>query len=204
MKQGKGRLIVFAAFMCAALYIFFFPIPAGKELFLLAAWRVDLERAEISAQTPREDGEVSPFRLAGRLGYIDSRGNLLYREDVAYDAALHPDFFINYPAAPLNLLVRDRRGNFLGNIGAGGYPFIRGDNLFVVSPDGHGLSLFDPQGDLVWEKKFPSLITVADSGTDGSVVGLLNGGVSVLGSGGALVYETEPEGGEFPVTLQPA
>jgi hypothetical protein len=204
-KAGKAGSVFFAALACALLYVMMFPICAGKELFLLPAWTTDMELAEETQtreipQNPKGGEEIFPFRLSGHLGYIDSRGKLLFHERVAYDAAMGDEFFVNYPAAPLNLLVRGRQGEFLGNIAAGGYPFIRRGKLFIISPDGHGLSRVDSRGEFMWEKKFASLITAADAGEEGAVLGFLNGGAAVLRADGSVEYEAPS--GEASVTLQ--
>ncbi|MDR3200385.1 MAG: hypothetical protein LBT68_02900 [Spirochaetales bacterium] len=207
-KTSKVRAIFFAAFASALLYVIVFPICAGKELFLLPAWTTDMELAEETQvreipQNPKGGEEIFPFRLSGHLGYIDSRGKLLFHERVAYDAAMGNEFFVNYPAAPLNLLVRGRQGEFLGNIAASGYPFIRRGKLFIISPDGYGLSRVDERGELMWEKKFASLITAADAGDNSAVLGFLNGGAAVLSANGSVEYEAPSGGpGEAPVTLQ--
>jgi hypothetical protein len=199
MKHGKSRLKLWGICGAAVLYVVLFPVSVGKELFLLPAWAADVSREP--SGDPGEGGEVFPFSLGGYLGYADGRGKLLFREALSYGAAVGPDFFINYPAFPLNLLVRDRQGNFLGNIG-GGYPFIRGGRLFLVSPDGYGLSHIDGQGNALWEKKFSSLITVADAGKEKTVVGFLNGKTAVLGNDGSVEYETSITGDGPSVTLQ--
>jgi hypothetical protein len=200
MKRGKARLKFFAAFVTAVFYVVVFPAASGKELFLLPAWTVDAENAEVSAGG--EEGETFAFRLSDCLGYVDSRGNLLFREKLAYEAAVGPRFFVNYPAVPLNLIIRDRRGEFLGNIGGGGYPFIRRGKLFLLSPDGHGLSRVSERGDILWETKFTSLITAADAGDESVVLGFLNGALAVLGNDGEPEYEAPPAPGGLAVSLQ--
>jgi hypothetical protein len=202
MKRGKARFKFFAAFVTAVVYVVVFPAASGKELFLLPAWTVDLENAEASARAGEDEGEVSAFRLSGLLGYVNSRGNILFQEKLAYDAAVGPRFFVNYPAVPLNLVIRDRRGEFLGNIGGGGYPFIHRDKLFLLSPDGHGLSRVSERGDILWEKKFTSLITAADSGDESLVLGFLNGAFAVLGNDGEPEYEAPPAPGGLAVSLR--
>jgi hypothetical protein len=199
MKRGKSRLKVWGVCLAAALYVIVFPASAGKELFLLPAWTADVsqETADDLAGT----GEVFPFSLSGYLGYVNGQGKLLFREALAYGAALERDFFINYPAFPLNLFIRDRQGNFLGNTG-GGYPFIRGGRLFLVSPDGYGLSHIDERGAVLWQRKFSSLITAADAGAEKTVVGFLDGKTIVLGSDGSVEYETSVEKEGPSVTFQ--
>jgi hypothetical protein len=202
MKRGKAHFKFFAAFVLAAFYAAVFPAASGKELFLLPSWTADLENAEVSAPDGETGGEVLAFRLSGRLGYVDSRGKILFRERLSYGAAMGPEFFVNYPAVPLNLIIRDRRGEFLGNIGGGGYPFIRRGKLFLLSPDGHGLSRASERGDILWERKFTSLITAADAGDESLVLGFLNGALAVLADDGSLEYEVPPVPGALAVSLQ--
>jgi hypothetical protein len=199
MKHGKSRLKLWGICGAAVLYVLVFPVSTGKELFLLPAWASDVSQG--AAGGPSGNGEVFPFSLAGYLGYADGEGKLLFREELSYGAAVGQDFFINYPAFPSSLFIRDRQGNFLGTSG-GGYPFIRGGRLFLVSPDGYGLSHIDGKGAVLWERKFPSLITVADAGDEKTVVGFLDGKTIVLGADGSTEYETAAAGGGASVTLQ--
>ena len=202
MKRGKLRLKLFAAFVTAFLYVVFFPAASGKELFLLRDWTAGLEDLSGPPRRAEANADAWSFRLAGRLGYIDAQGNILFHENIAYDAAMGDDFFVNYSALPLNLIIRGRQGEFLANIGGNGYPFVKNGKLFLVSPDGHGLARVDNDGNILWERKFPSLITVADAGEKSIVLGFLNGGIAVLGNDGDTDYEVPPERGGLPVTLQ--
>jgi hypothetical protein len=199
MKRGKSRLKFFGVCAAAALYVIFFPASVGKELFLLPAWTVDVSREAVS--DPDGEEETFPFSLSGCMGYAGAGGKLLFREALSYDAALGSDFFVNYPAFPLNLLIRDRRGNFMGNTG-GGYPFVRDDKLFLLSPDGYGLSRIDMTGLILWEKRFTSLITAADAGEEKTALGFLNGRTVVLGSDGSVEYETSVSKEGPAVTFQ--
>ena len=200
MKRGKIGLKFFAAFFLAILYVVVFPLAAGKELFLTPDWTRDLEVAQLSRGAA--GGNVSPFRLSGYIGYIDEQGRLLFREEIAYDAALGPDFFVNYPAVPLNLIIRNQKGEFIGNIGESGYPFVCGGKLYILSPDGYGLARVDMRGDILWKRNFTSLITVADMGDNSMVLGFLNGAFTVLGEDGSVKHEVPAERGNLAAALQ--
>ncbi|MDR1317760.1 MAG: hypothetical protein LBK13_12915 [Spirochaetales bacterium] len=199
MKRGKSRLKLWGICGAAVLYVIIFPVSTGKELFLLPEWAADVSRE--AEGDSRGSGEAFPFTLSGYLGYATEEGQILFREELSYGAAMGPDFFINYPAFPLNLLIRDRQGDFLGNAGSG-YPFIRNEKLFLLSPDGYGLSHIDESGAVRWEKKFSSLITVADAGAEKTVVGFLDGKTLVLGIDGDVEYETTVMKDGPAVTLQ--
>ena len=202
MKRGKLRIKFFAAFVMAFLYIVFFPAASGKELFLVRDWAADLEPSGFVQPRSYSSGEIRFFRLSDRLGYIDEQGSILFQEDVAYDAAMEEDFFVNYSALPFNLVMRGRRGEFLANIDGSGYPFTRGGKLFLVSPGGYALSRVDADGRILWEREFPAMITATDAGNESVVIGLLDGGVIVLGDGGNTEYELSVEREGLPVTLQ--
>ena len=200
MKLFKVRLKFLALLFLTVLYVIFFPAASGKELFLTPTWVTDVETTQVSRSV--KNGEVFPFRLQRHLGYIDEQGKLLFREDITYDAAIGPDFFVNYPAVPLHLVIRGQRGEFLGNISENGYPFVLGGDLYVISPDGHSLSRVDKRGETLWKKTFASLITVADKGKAGLVLGFLNGAFAVLSDDGTTLHEV-PAGHEaLSVALQ--
>ena len=201
MIGGKRRLYFFGALCGVFAYQFIFPLPMGREIAAVPVWTAPADGA-LAAYPGNAAARAAGFSLAGFLGYIDENGGILFREKVDYDAAVHDEFFVNYSALPRNLMTRSPDGTFIGTIGESGYPFIRGDRLFLLSADGFALSEWTVNGDLVWEKKFSSLITAVDAGPETAIVGLLAGGVHLLGKDGAEIFTSPAEGSRYPVALQ--
>ena len=202
MKRGKRRYLFPAALLGVLAYQLFFPIPSGRELVAVPVWTVKTDGEVIPAERRPGAGLFSGFRLAGHMGYVDPDGTILFREKIAHNAAIHDEYFVNYSAMSRNLMIRDSRGQFLGNITGSGYPFVRGGRLHVISVDGHALSRYGLNGDQTWERKFDSLLTAIDAGRDATIAGLLNGNVYILNEEGAEIYRAAPEGSAYPVILQ--
>jgi hypothetical protein len=202
MKGGKGRFWILSASLIALVYMIFLPRPMGGELFILPAWALSNEAVPTVRNEKSDPGEIIGFRLGSKLGYISPEGRLLFAEHIDYNASLHDKYFLNYSALARNLVTRGNGGEFIGNLGISGYPVILKDKLFIVSIDGSGLSEWTLNGDLLWERRFDTLITTAAAGDSTSLVGLLNGSVHLVDEKGLDIFRTSPPGSTYPVTLQ--
>ena len=203
MKGGKRRLYGIAAVVGVFAYQFIFPYPLGKELLAVPGWTAETDAAAGTVQ-PDPGAKTAGYSLNGHVGYVDAGGAVRFRERIGYGAAVHDEFFISYTALPRNLMVRRADGGFLGTIPGSGYPFIRGERLFLISPEGFALSEWTVNGDLEWESKFPALITTVDAGRSAVAIGFLDGGFRVIGEDGAEIFVSPPAKGNYPVTLQTA
>jgi hypothetical protein len=202
MKGGKGRFWFLSASFIALIYMLFLPRPMGGELLIVPAWSVSRETALSAPKDKADTKKMIGFRLGSKLGYISPEGHVFFTEPIDYNVVFHDTYFLNYSALARNLVIRGSRGEFIGNLGVSGYPFILQNKLYIVSIDGSGISEWTVNGDSLWERRFDTLITAAAAGGAASLVGLLNGSVHLLDGKGQDIFKTSPPGSTYPVTLQ--
>ncbi len=188
---------VLLALSISLLYILVFSRPADHELLVSPQWSLDVDDASISP----EDGEAIPFRLSGLVGYFTEEGELLFREAVLHDAAVFSDRFVNYSSVSQTAVVRDPHGRVVLSISESGYPLGLGERLFVLHPDGAGLSEWGPEGEALWSRKLPSIITDVAADTGLVAIGLLSGEVLLLDATGQEVAQYRTLGSRIPVVL---
>lgn len=208
MKSDKRRWYVPTVAAAVLVYQIVFPRPLGRELLVQPVWSVPAGGAPEAAPAgapaevpePREEA-LRGYRLDGHLGYVDRGGSILFREKIVHGAAVHDDYFIPYTSLPRSLAVRGADGGFLGIIPESGYPFISGNRLFLFSVDGFSLSEWTVNGEKIWARSFPSLITAMDAGSETAALGFLDGGFRVIGKEGEEIFSPPRPESRHPVTL---
>ena len=186
----KKKIVAFVIPLLAA-YILLAPEGIQKELIFKPQWITDLTQAGI--EPAPESTETFPFRLGGLFGYISGEGELIYAEKTLYNAAIGDQLFLNFSNVPNNLIARDTSGSILFSIDAAGYPFIQKDRIFVISPEGNGISEWDMDGNKLWERWYGSIITAVDVAQSHLLIGLLQGMVELVDLEGKTVVDYIPE-----------
>ena len=176
----KKRFILIIFFLSLIVYLTFFPHQLKKELIFIPSWAVSIDSGEIIEST-----DPVPFMFDSRLGYFSGNGRVLFSEDVAFNAAVSKDLFINYSSVSKSLVLQDSTGGIIGTIETEGLPFFIKERLFVISPDRMSVMEYDYEGRLKLTISPGSLITSIDAGSEVVVAGLLNGEV--------VVYRDSPE-----------
>jgi hypothetical protein len=194
-RRGK---VFFVALGCALLLIIFFPVKHNKELFFSQTWEVPLEGAA-SAESINENDTIIPFYSGKHFGYITSNGEIVHKEPVYYHISFANDYYINYAEISENLLVKDKRGEFLASIPSTGYPFIMNGRLFIFDKDRCGISEWDMQGSRKWKRRFSSLITAFDCSEDHVLLGFVNGEIILTKNDGSVLYRDIPTGSRIRV-----
>jgi hypothetical protein len=189
------------------LYLFLFPQPSGKEGYFKAVW---------SLAVPERPGPPAPaaagaaggsrqswFRAGRYFGYVRLDGRLLYAAEVLHGVALSELGFINYPQVADNFVFQDTAGRFQYGVRGYGYPVLdpSGERLYAVSTDLSGLKRLDRDGEVLWSAGFFSPITSLALSEDQCAVGLLDGTLKLLDSGGRVAQDFHPEPSRIPVIL---
>ncbi len=186
------------------LYFAIFPYPLGKELVARPAWAVDLTSTSSNTaaggpQTAAGAG-TAPFRLGELFGYVTSDGKLVHLERSLFQTALSSAGYINYTRVGTDWIMRDPLGERLLAFSGTGYPLLSPDGrrVLLVSPDLTGLTEVDANGDTVWSRDFPAIMTCASLQGDYLLVGLLNGSLQLLGRRGTPLYQGHSPASRIP------
>ncbi len=199
MSAKKKHRVLAAVAGLALAYLLLFPLPMERELVVEPVWALD------TAAAPARGGSGAgrPFLSDGRVGYYDPAGRLLLSEPLLYAASIGAASFINYSRLPTSLVVKDAQGSFVAAVPASGYPLLdaAGERILLVSRDAKGIAGVDRSGGTLWQREFASVITCADFGNAGVLVGLLDGTLSLYDHAGRPLYSLKPEGSRIPVIL---
>ena len=189
--------LILAVLGISVLYILLFSRPAEEELLVRPLWTLDIEDASISSS----EGELVPFRLGSLIGYHGSDGALVFREEIIHDAALFPDRFVNYSSVSQTAVLRDPEGRVLLSINEPGYPLGVDERLYLLHPDGAGLSEWSTEGEALWSRKLPSLITDVAPGESLTALGLLSGEIFLLDQEGGESARYRTLGSRIPAVF---
>lgn len=207
MRKKRAASVFLIAVFLIILYFVLFPYPLGRELVARPSWAMDLtsssNAASIPAGAPAQDraAPLFPFQLGGLFGYVSPQGALARAERVLFRVALSSSGFINFTRVGTDWLLMDplgqRRLAFSGN----GYPTLSddGSRIFVVSPELTGVQEVDANGDPVWSRDLPAVMTSLSISGDYLLAGLLNGTVQLLNKRGAPVFQAALKGSRISV-----
>jgi len=214
---GKRRLAAVAAVFAGILYFFACASPLRKELVLEPVWARSLEPAAggapaakpAKAQGARPAAEAGGagtessakphyFSLAGRFGYFDAEGELLYSAAVPYGVALAPDAFATYERLSAGFAIRSPSGEELARASLPGYPFFDAGRRFVLAPDQCSVTEIGPDGRALWSRQFGSVITAYGGSPDLAAFGLMDGSIVGLGLRGEELLSFAPGGSRLP------
>ncbi|MBN1409879.1 MAG: hypothetical protein JW969_03480 [Spirochaetales bacterium] len=201
-KKIKGSLLYSVIFVFL-LYVFF-SIPTGRETRLKPVWIRNLSDTQVNSKL--DEKACYGFSLGDAFGYVDLKGNFLYKSNIYYNLALAESAFINFSSvqeANQSLVCYKPNGDFKSSFPVSGYPVFNryGDRLFLIKLDGSGIKEIDQDGNEAWSQEFASVITTFAASRDNSVVGLLNGTLRYYNKTGKCLYKLDPEGSRIPVIL---
>jgi hypothetical protein len=122
-----------AAGLGVFLYIVLFPVLARPELTVEPLWATNPASAPVS---PAATAPYIPVEFERGFAYLGTDGQLAYRGRTAYGVSLSPEYFINYPRNPQQLVVQYSDGSFAESIPVSGYPFVRHGRIFLLAEEG--------------------------------------------------------------------
>ncbi len=192
LRRARGFLLVLGL---SFFYIVIFARSAEEELLVRPLWSLDVNDSSISAGVDKG----IPFRLGSLIGYFASDGRLVFREQIIHDAALFEESFVNYSSVSETAVLRDSDGRVVRSINEPGYPLGLGERLYILHPDGGGLSEWGADGEALWSRKLPSLVTDVAAGDSMTAVGLISGEIMLLDAEGAEAARYRTLGSRIPV-----
>ncbi len=207
MRRRRSRRYLIPALALGLLYSFLFPQPSGRESYFKPVWCLAVPQgapATSAASASGAGGERQSWFRAGRyFGYVRLDGRLLYAAEVLHGVTLSEAGFINYPRVADNLVFQDTAGRFLYGVRGYGYPVLdpSGELLYTVSTDLTELKRLDRDGEVLWSAGFFSPITTLALGGGQCAVGLLDGTLKLLDTGGRIAQDFQPEPSRIPVIL---
>lgn len=186
-----GKKSYFAAlFVFLLLLLFLFPVSTGEEFFLVPQRVIDLNDGGAFPVTD-DKGTIS-FTLGDHFGYFTEDMELSYLNLQDFRVAVSDQAFIKYSKVPSILDIQDSVGRGKAVIEKSGYPVIEKDRIVVLS-ESH-ISLYDLEGNLLWEKVILSYITSIAVSNGDVLVGFLDGSCKLIGESGEVLLNYRPGG----------
>ncbi|MBN1648600.1 MAG: hypothetical protein JW874_11265 [Spirochaetales bacterium] len=178
MKKAVPVLLVI-------LYLVLFHIPVQSEFVpvLLFSTSVPEQKTAAPGMSPMLD-----FSGMNNGGYIDENGSVIF--SFSGDSPVQI-------AAGYCLVMKNKGHYSLLNINGGniadfhfnGTADFRDEALFVRSYDFRGLSIYTKGGKLIWERQFGNPVTAYMASNGITAVGLSDGSLILLNSGGEIIYK---------------
>jgi hypothetical protein len=141
------------------------------------------------------------FRLGSVFGYVDTEGQLVSAESVYHDVTFNSEYYVNFSAVSQNAVVRDPGGNVAASISAKGYPYMRGERLFLLGPDGTAISEWTLNGKRLWQTRLPAVFTDIDANARYLAAAGIDGGVRLVDANGEVEYTYRDTTSRLPVAL---
>jgi len=200
-NQRRGRAFWLFVPILLLLYLLLFPHPGGKEAVIDPIWV-----REVASGAPAPENANAPdwyFRSADSFGYADLQGNLYYVGRRLHNLSLSDIGFINYGTVPDHVVFMNSRGQFEFSIKSHGYPLMdsSGQVLYSVNTDRSGLKRIDREGQILWSRSFPTLLTTIALTGQQCLLGLMDGQALLIDAEGDIVYRHEPGSSRIPILL---
>lgn len=208
MRKRRSRRYLILAFALGLFYLFLFPQPSGREAFFKPIWSRAIPpgpppSADRAPDAGEPEARLSWFKAGRHFGFVRLDGRVLYAAEVLHGVALSELGFINYPRVADNFVFQDPSGRLQYAVPGRGYPVLDpgGELLYSVSTDLTELHRLDRDGEALWSTGFFSPITALALSGGECAVGLLDGTLKLLDSGGKITLDFLPDASRIPVIL---
>jgi len=208
VAQKKRRLKVVIIILIFVVYFFIAARPVPKETVLASQWISSLpvssffSNAEADAAPQVLSGQLVPFTLANRFGYVDSLGQFAIEKPKTSDIYLSKNMWTEYSAEPERIIINNivhETQTLINN--ARGYPILLDNRIFILGSEQNSLSEYDAAGNLKWIYEFGAPLTAIDAASGLVLTGSLDGVVELFNSDGERIFYFEPTGSRFSVIL---
>jgi len=217
LAQKKNSIKVIIIILIFIIYFLVAARPVPRETVLAQNWIKSLTTNSQAPYMQNENtstdggnktdvpvlsGELLPFTLGSRFGYVDSQGQFAINRSVVNDICLSPNMWTEYGAEPANIVINNILNGAKINIeNTRGYPILLDGRIFILGSDQNSLSQIDEDGNVLWTYEFGAPLTCIDAASGLVLTGSLDGAVEVFNEKGERVYYFEPGGSRYSVIL---
>ena len=200
LKKKTGPVIII---LICLIYFFGAARPVPLENVLFPRWVSSLESGEIMhLQEAAEDMHLIPFLLGNRFGYVDGGGRFTVNKTTNAGVSFADDRWAEYHSELDSIEIRDVNDNIINVIyDPRGYPFFLDGRNFLIGKEQNSISEVSSYGGILWTHEFEAPLICVDAAAGLLVAGTLNGVVSVLDSGGNLIFSFAPGGSRYEIIL---
>ena len=200
MKGKKIKVLVI--FLLFAIYFFIAARPVPLETVLTFAWVNSLEMENFYSAAAALPGQLFPFTLGNRFGYISSQGQFIINRTKTGNIYLGENFWTEYEDQPSNIEIKNLYDEPIINIeNTRGYPILLDNRVFILGSEQNELSEIDSNGRVLWTYEYGAPITCIDAAAGLVLTGSLDGIIEILDSYGKRIFYFEPGGSRYGIIL---
>ena len=206
MFKGNKKWWLIIALPVFIIYILLAPRPIPEETNLKPRWITSMEQSSpvnLEGFTPQNAGELQPFILGDRYGYLDDDGNFSINRNRNASISISENFWAEYEALPSSIHVMNPHGEpVLVVNNPKGYPLFLDNRLFIIGNEQNSITALGMAGEELWTFDFPAPITCVDAANGHLLVGTLDGIMVLINWAGVPVFAPfEPGGSRLSVIL---
>jgi hypothetical protein len=195
--KAKYRYVLWV--LAFIFYAFLAARPVPEETVFVSKWLKSLA-SSFPEKFVLPGAEYIPFCFGGHYGYVSLDGAFTINQEKKSYIEQSPGLFAEFSGQDEKIAVRDFSGKQLFMLeDKRGYPFFRGERIFVIHSEQNSISEVNFDNDTLWTYDFASPVTCADVSGGFLLIGELDGSIELLDRNGKRVYFTEPSGSRVPV-----
>jgi len=197
-QKGKKIQIVII-FLVFILYFLIAARPIPRETVLSPKWISSLEN---DVQEGGFSGQLLPFTLGSRFGYVDESGKFAINRIRENDIYLSGNMWTEYAAEGANIEIKNILEETITKIeNPSGYPVLLDNRIFILGSEQNALSEIDKDGSILWTYEFGAPLTCIDAAAGLVLTGSIDGAIEILNSSGERIFYFEPGGSRYAVIL---
>ena len=205
MAQQRKKINIVAAFLFFIAYLIIAARPIPRETILAPGWLSSLNAnssLESGVSGIYMPGQLLPFTLGSRFGYVDSSGQFAVNNVKTGNIYLGENLWTEYDSEPSRIEIKNITAETVLNIeNPGGYPVLLDNRVFILGSEQNMLSEIGVGGSVIWTYEFGAPLTCIDAAAGLVLAGSLDGIIEILDSHGKRIYYFEPGGSRYSVIL---
>jgi hypothetical protein len=202
VAQKKQKIRIIVIIFLFVIYFFVAARPIPRETVLAARWVSSLETGIPVSAAENILGQLFPFSLGSRFGYVDTSGNFAINYVKTGNIAQSENQWTLYDAQPQNIEIRNIAEEITVNItDPRGYPILLDNRIFILGSEQNALSEIDNSGNILWTYEFGAPLTNIDAAAGLVLTGSVDGIIEIIDSNGRRIFYFEPGGSRYAIIL---
>jgi len=210
VAQQKKKIRIVIIFLLFILYFLIAARPVPLETVLVPRWisstqlssSISLDSSTQSNSAGQASGQLLPFTLGDRFGYISPSGEFAINRAKTRDIYLSETMWTEYDTEPEKIEIKNIAEDTIINIeNTRGYPILLDNRVFIIGSEQNALSEIGTNGSILWTYEFGAPLTCIDAAAGLVLTGSIDGVIEILNSEGNRVFYFEPGGSRYAVIL---
>lgn len=194
------NISIIIAILFSIIYILFAAKPLAKEYQFNPKWKISTSNPAISTNPDNKD--LFYFHLGQTLGYYTEDGNITLYKTFPSKVSISDEYFAIYDANAEQTVFYNPDGSEAGIINQSGYPYFKGNLIYVFLPGGGSFSKCDSKGNVLWTYEGTIPLTAFSAKEKYTAAGFADGSIKIFNNETGTDESTfTPGGSDYPVIL---